>query len=207
MFGLAFLTFDHHSSATLNIQHMAACFSAEEKERRRHARLDTARSMAFCLLGPVCFPLTCLYFCYLGASCAYKATPQYKAKKQKQKRSRNAKPPAPVQRKRALSISGQLDRGTTTNPQFQSRLCALPTELRLQIYEQIIARRAWIHIAFVYGSLIAYRCHCVDDLTESAHHVHCWNLRFEPNAQSDWTSETDISALGVHGLLQSCRVM
>jgi hypothetical protein len=186
---------------------MAPYVFSEEKERQRHARLDTARSMAFCLLGPVCFPLTCIYFCYLGASCAYKATPQYKAKKEEQNKSRNATPPVPVQRKRALSVSGQLDRATTTNQQLQSRLCALSAELRLQIYENIIARRAWIHLAFVFGSLIAYRCHCVDDLIEPAYHVHCWNLRFESNAQSEWTSEIDVSALGIRGLLQSCRVM
>jgi hypothetical protein len=186
---------------------MATYVSAEEKERKRRDRLELARSMAICLLGPVCFPLTCIYFCYLDACCAYKATPQYKAKKKEQRESRDATPPVPVQRKRALSVSGQLDQGMTTNQQLQSRLCALPAELRLQIYENIIARRARIHVTIVYRRLVTYRCHCVDDPNVPAHHVHCWNIRFKPNAQPDWAPETDLSALGILGLLKSCRVM
>jgi hypothetical protein len=116
-------------------------------------------------------------------------------------------PPVAVQRERALSVSGQLDRGANTNQQLQSRLCALPAELRLQIYQELIRRRSRIHIAFLSGCLVGYRCQRVDDSTNPADHVQCWKLRFKENAPPPWTAEIDSSMLGICGLLQSCRIM
>jgi hypothetical protein len=116
-------------------------------------------------------------------------------------------PPVAVQRERALSVSSQLDRGANTNQQLQSRLCALPAELRLQIYQELIGKRSRIHIAFLSGCLVGYRCQRVDDSTNPADHVQCWKLRFKEHAPPPWTAETDSSMLGICGLLQSCRIM
>jgi hypothetical protein len=186
---------------------MATHDSPAEKERRRRARIDLGKQLAFCLGGPLCFPLVCIYICWRGAYHVYKGTPKYKEKQREKKELQETTPPKPVQRKRALSVSGQPDRGTSTNQQLQSRLCALPAELRLQIYEQIIGRRDWIHVEFVYGHLEAYRCLKSDSLTASENHFTCWLQHFEKSDQTSSTSELDASKLGVSGLLKSCRLM
>jgi hypothetical protein len=180
--------------------------SSAAKERRRRARIDLGKELAFCLGGPLCFPLVCIYICWRGAYHVYKGTSKYKEKQREKKGLRDTTPPIPVQRKRALSVSGQPDQGTSTNQQLQSRLCALPAELRLQIYGEIIGRRDWIHVVFAHGHMKAYRCLKSDSLTVPKDHFTCWVQHLKMSDQTSSTSEFNASKLGIFGLLKSCRL-
>jgi hypothetical protein len=167
------------------------CFS--ERERKRRARLETGRQLALCSSAVFFPPLTIIYVCWRGTYHLYKKTPKYKAKQREKQELRDATPPVPGQRERALSVSGQPNHNIGTNQQLQSRLYALPAELRLQIYQQLVGRRDCIHVALVYGHLYAYRCQSFGNLTVPEDHVQCWEHR--------------TLTLGISGLLKSCRIM
>lgn len=138
---------------------------------------------------------------------AYKSSDRYREKQRRRNEERNLIPPKIILRKRALSISEIFVNGRSTNQQEQSRLCILPAELRLKIYDEIIGARTGIHIMFVEGSLHSYRCRWSRDLTVPVRHIHCWNYYCNESRASSSKFNADCSLLGVLALLQSCRLM
>lgn len=138
---------------------------------------------------------------------AYKSSDQYREKQRRRDEERSLRPPKVILRKRALSISEIFVNSRSTSQQEQSRLCILPAELRLKIYDEIIGARTGIHIVFVEGSLHSYRCRWSRDLTVPVRHVQCWNHYRNESRTSSSKFNADCSLLGVLALLQSCRLM
>ena len=138
---------------------------------------------------------------------AYKSSDRYREKQRKKEEQRSLRPPKVILRKRALSISEQFMSSRSTNQQEQSRLCILPAELRLKLYDEIIGARTGIHIVFVEGSLHSYRCRWSRDLTVPVRHIHCWNHYCNESRTLISKFNADCSILGVLALLKSCRLM
>lgn len=132
----------------------------------------------------------------------YRLTDRYKAKQQQKQDVKNATPPAVKQRKRTLSISEHLKKNQKVKDQSRSALWKLPTELRHQIYQEVIGRRQPIHVALIDGALRSYRC---QRLPRDSGHTGCWYGPHIPTGRPlPWHKPREIGFLG---LLQSCRTM
>ena len=171
--------------------------------RRRRRKMAWALIVA---LGPI-IPIICLGFAPWWLFKKYTSSDKYQEKQRKKEAVRNSKPPKVMQRKRALSISEETAKAKRTKQQQQSRLCTLPPELRLQIYDKIVERRSGIHIVFMDSVLHAYRCQWSRDLTIPARHIQCWNHYCNEDGTATSILDGNSSRLGVLGLLESCRTM
>ena len=137
----------------------------------------------------------------------YTSTDEYQEKKRQKQDAKDAKPPKVMRRKRALSFSGHSSTGKIAHEQRQSRLCTLPAELRLQIYQEVVGVKEGIHVAFIEGVLHAYRCQSPRYPNVVAElHPKCFCYCRD-------NQKTLVSSLngykphvGVSGLLKSCRM-
>ncbi len=157
-------------------------------------------------MAPI-FPLLCSNFAPQWLTEAYKSTTWYHSRQLKQADYLDRTPPKVHLRERALSFSERPNKkakNDIVNQQLQSKLCMLPTELRLQIYKELIGVRGGIHIVFTDGTLYAYQCQWTRDLTVPSGHIHCWNHNYNER-HSPAIFGTDSSRLCILALLQSCK--
>ena len=136
----------------------------------------------------------------------YRSTNTHKDKQRQKELERNATPPKVEQRKRALSVSGNLSKDQRVKNQNQSLLWKLPTELRLQIYQAVIGHRQRIHVAYVKGQVVSYRCQRTSNLPL---HNQCWcHCRINPQGSAHLElRHMDNARMDVLDLLQTCRLM
>jgi hypothetical protein len=161
-------------------------------------------------LGCLDAPISCLTYPRLRwwwALRKHQASAEQEADEVRRREERDAIPPKAVNRERALSNSGHSCSTTVTKLQLQSRLCALPAELRVKIYEELLGIRQGIHVVVVEGLLHAYRCQWAPNLTMPAQHQHCWDQCFNTDQKLTSTPGSSVSSLGVLGLLLSCRAV
>ena len=126
------------------------------RSKLKNAGMQTGRCLrtvawqtSKCLMWTVCAPCFCCLLLLLSPG----------------RRGRRQPPPTdvalpmmPAPRRRALSISGDLQEGQSTLAQSRSPfMCKLPLEIRRMIYEMALGEQP-IHTSISNGKLIARRC-------------------------------------------------
>jgi hypothetical protein len=102
-----------------------------------------------CLMWTVCAPCICCLLVFLSPGrCVRRRAPLPEI----------ALPTMPTPRRRALSISGDLQEDQSTLAQPRSAfMCKLPLEIRRMIYEMALGERP-IHTSVLDGKLLSRRC-------------------------------------------------
>ncbi|KAF2870855.1 hypothetical protein BDV95DRAFT_69989 [Massariosphaeria phaeospora] len=182
-----------------------------------YVSLFTIASVLVVVTSPILVPLLVweagdsIKECVVGQRGACKA--RKKTRGLQQQRERERLQPEIKSRERALTRTGIRVGEAAGNSgsvpmrmksQAQCRLLALPSELRNQIYEEVIGKEE-IHVILLDGKLCSFRCRHPEFHTRRYGPEHCWVSSFDENKRFLHRHKYHNPGIEVIPFLQSCR--